>query len=65
MTFEVGIDKEDVVLEGQYIEVAFQGKILSNQREMKKWLNVTGMLPNKIENGDSPNLGITGWFVHY
>jgi len=65
MTFEVGVDKEDVVLEGQYIEVAFQGKILSNQREMKKWLSVTGMLPNKIESGASPNLGITGWFVHY
>ena len=65
MTAEVLNSGEDVVLEGQYIEAAFQGKILFNQREMKKWLDVTGMIPNKIENGNSPNLGITGWFVHY
>jgi len=57
--------EEMPLLEGQYIESQFQGKILKTQREVKRWLDITGVMPSKIENGDSPQLGVSGYFIHY
>ena len=68
MTIENQISQEEEelpLLEGQYIEVAFQGKILKTQRSVKKWLDVTGIAPTKIESGDSPQLRVNGYFIHY
>lgn len=62
---QINQEEELPLLEGQYIEVAFQGKILKTQRSVKKWLDVTGVAPTKIESGDSPQLGVNGYFIHY
>lgn len=56
---------EEVVLEGDYLPCAFNGKFIKDMNQMKKWLSVTGVVPSKIEAGVSHQLGLEGYFLHF